>query len=191
MRCPYCSSDDSTRVVDSRLTEPGDAIRRRRECESCGERFTTYERAEEAPVTVVKRDGSTERFDRQKLVRGLTRSVGGRPVSTEQIEALADAIAAEVRSGGASVEASLIGELCLRGLAGIDPVSAILFASVYRRFADLAELQAEVRRLIDEPVPGADQLPLGSDPVPSDPHPNIGRSTASVRTDRREHVRQP
>ena len=188
MRCPYCESE-SHNVVDSR--DGGDAIRRRRQCADCGERFTTYERAEEAPVTVVKRDGDTERFDRRKLVRGLTRSVGGRPVSAEQIEALADAIAAEVRRGGASVDASFIGELCLRGLAGIDPVSAILFASVYRRFADLAELQQEVRRLMDEPVPGADQLPLGSDPVPSDPSPSIGRSPTYARTDRREHVSQP
>ena len=190
MRCPFCSSE-STRVVDSRLTEPGDSVRRRRQCEGCGERFTTYERAEEAPVVVVKRDGRRERFDRQKLLRGLSRSVGGRPVSEEQLEALADAIAVEIRRGGASVEASFIGELCLRGLARIDPVSAILFASVYRRFPDLAALEAEVQRLREQTVPGTDQLPLPADPVPSDPERTIGRSPTYARTDRREHVRQP
>ncbi len=178
-------------MVDSRLTEPGDSVRRRRQCEGCGERFTTYERTEEAAVTVVKRDGRRERFDRQKLLRGLSRSVGGRPVSEEQLQLLADRIASEVRRGGAQVEAPFIGELCLRGLSRIDPVSAILFASVYRRFSDLAELEAEVQRLREEAVPGDDQLPLSTDPVPSDPKRTIGRSPTYARTDRREHVRQP
>ena len=192
MRCPFCSFD-STRVVDSRLTEPGDAIRRRRECTDCGNRFTTYERAAELPITVVKRDGRTERFDRQKLLRGLVRAANKRPVSDEQLDALADSIAAEVRRGGAEVDASEIGELALRGLARLDPVTAILFASVYRRFADLSELEAEVRRLKDEPLPGADQLALEA-PVPSESAASIGLSpsegagTSSYR--RRGHVGQ-
>src|SRR5947199_1093747 len=92
MRCPSCHST-KTRVVDSRLTEPGDAIRRRRECAGCGGRFTTYERAELAAVTVVKRDGKREAFDRQKLLRGLSRAANKRPVSDAQLEELADAIA--------------------------------------------------------------------------------------------------
>ena len=85
MLCPYCSFE-STRVVDSRLTEPGDSIRRRRECAGCGSRFTTYERVEEAPVVVVKRDGSEQRFDRQKLLSGLMRAANKRPVSEDQLE---------------------------------------------------------------------------------------------------------
>jgi transcriptional repressor NrdR len=192
VRCPFCSFD-STRVVDSRLTEPGDAIRRRRECTDCGNRFTTYERAAELPVTVVKRDGRTERFDRQKLLRGLVRAANKRPVSDEQLDALADSIAAEVRRGGGEVDASEIGELALRGLAGLDPVTAILFASVYRQFADLSELEAEVRRLKDEPLPGADQLPLEA-AVPSGsagsmgPSPSGGVGTSSYR--RRGHAGQ-
>src|ERR687885_412019 len=95
VRCPFCSSS-STRVVDSRLTEPGDAVRRRRECEECSGRFTTYERVEGPAVTVLKRDGRRERFDRQKLLRGLERAANKRPVSEEQLEALADSIAAAV-----------------------------------------------------------------------------------------------
>ncbi|HKF79624.1 MAG TPA: transcriptional regulator NrdR [Thermoleophilaceae bacterium] len=183
MRCPFCSSD-STRVVDSRLTEPRDAVRRRRECAGCGNRFTTYERAEEAPVTVIKRDRSRQRFDRQKLLRGLGRAANKRPISDEQLEAVADRIAAEVRRGGPEADASWIGELSLRGLAAVDPVSAIQFASVYRQFESLDELEAEVRRLKNE----GSEVPSGSDG-------NIGRSPSGDQgesTDRRsDHVRQP
>lgn len=178
MRCPFCSFD-STRVVDSRLTDPGDSIRRRRECGGCGTRFTTHERAEEVPVDVVKRDGTTQRFDRRKLLRGLVRAAGGRPVGGEALEALADSIGAEVRLvGGGEVSAERIGDLAERGLAQLDPVTAIQFASVYRRLSDLDELEAVVRRLRDEPVPGADQLPL-EPPVPSD-HPGNMPSPATT-----------
>ena len=167
MRCPFCSFD-STRVVDSRLTDPGDSIRRRRECAGCGSRFTTHERVEEVPVDVVKRDGTTQRFDRRKLLRGLVRAAGGRPVGGEQLEALADSIAAEIRrSAGAEVRAERIGDLAERGLARLDPVTAIQFASVYRRLSDLDELEAVVRKLRDEPDPGSDQLPFEGI-VPSD-----------------------
>jgi transcriptional repressor NrdR len=177
VRCPFCSFD-STRVVDSRLTDPGDSIRRRRECGGCGTRFTTHERAEEVPVDVVKRDGTTQRFDRRKLLRGLVRAAGGRPVGGEALEALADSIGAEVRRvGGGEVSAERIGDLAERGLAQLDPVTAIQFASVYRRLSDLDELEAVVRRLRDEPVPGADQLPL-EPPVPSD-HPGNMPSPAT------------
>jgi transcriptional repressor NrdR len=182
VRCPFCSSD-SSRVVDSRLTESGE-VRRRRECGECENRFTTYERPEEAPVTVLKRDGGRERFDRQKLLRGLGRAANKRPVSDEQLEAVADSIASEVRRGGPEADASWIGELSLRGLASVDPVSAIQFASVYRKFEDLDELEEEVRRLKRQIGPG-----------PSDPESSIGLSPSggegeSAET-RREHVRQP
>jgi transcriptional repressor NrdR len=190
VRCPYCSFD-ATRVVDSRLAEPGDAVRRRRECGDCGNRFTTYERAEEPAVIVTKRDGRRERFDRQKLLRGLVRAANKRPVSDEQLEALAESIAAQVRRGGPEVAAEQVGDLAERGLAGLDPVAAIQFASVYRNLADLDELEAVVRRLKDEPLPGADQLPLD----PSDPRSSIGLSPArgadTTADSRRGHVRQP
>ena len=189
MRCPYCSFD-ATRVVDSRLSEPGDAVRRRRQCEQCGNRFTTYERAEEPAVSVVKRDGRRERFDRQKLLRGLVRAANKRPVSDEQLEELAESIAAEVRSGGPEVAADQVGDLAERGLARLDPVAAIQFASVYRNLADLDELEAVVRRFKEEPLPGAGQLALD----PSDPQSNIGRSptrgSATTRDPRSSHVRQ-
>src|SRR5918992_3377864 len=172
MRCPFCSFD-STRVVDSRLTDPGDSIRRRRECAGCGNRFTTHERAEELPIDVIKRDGGTQRFDRRKLQRGLVRAAGGRPVGGEQLEALADSIATEIRRGGPEVKAERIGDLAERGLARLDPVSAIQFASVYRRIEDLDELAEVVRQLRDEPVPGVDQLPLQDDLDPSDPRSSM------------------
>jgi transcriptional repressor NrdR len=170
--CPFCASD-STRVLETRGT------RRRRECGACGNRFTTVERVE-SPVEVVKRDGRRERFDRQKLLRGLRRAAGGRPVTEEQLDGLADEIAAEVRRGGPEAGAEQIGELAVQGLARIDPVTGIQFASVYRRFADLDELEAEVRRLRDAVA------------VPSDSGSSIGRSPVNRPTDRRRgHARQP
>ncbi len=193
MRCPYCSSE-STRVVDSRLSEPGDAVRRRRECEGCGNRFTTYERAE-TNVSVLKRDGRRERFDTQKLLGGLERAANKRPVSSEQLEALSESIAAVVRRSGPEVEANQVGDLAERGLALLDPVAAIQFASVYRNLADLDELEAVVRRYKEDPLPGADQLALEGDPGPSDPKSNIGRSplgkSRRVAHKRRGHARQP
>jgi transcriptional repressor NrdR len=193
MRCPFCSSP-KTGVVETRLSELGDSVRRRRECSECGQRFTTYERVEAPPVTVVKRDGTKERFDRQKLLRGLIRAANKRPVSDGQLEGLADSIAADLRGHGPEVGAEEVGELALRGLAALDPVTAIQFASVYRNFADLNELEAEVRRLKEEPIPGSDQLPLDQS-IPSDSESSIGLSPSGGQgesTDkRRGHVRQP
>jgi transcriptional repressor NrdR len=199
VRCPFCSFE-STKVVDSRLAEPGDAVRRRRECAGCGERFTTYERAEGPVVSVQKRDGRSEPFDRQKLLRGLTRAAGKRPVSEQQLEELAESIASAARRAGRSVRADQIGDLAERGLARIDPVAAIQFASVYRDLADLDELEAVVRRFKSEPLPGVGQLALegaseGASAGPSglsDPESNIGRSPqrppAAPRETRRTHV---
>jgi transcriptional repressor NrdR len=183
--------------VDSR--PDADGVRRRRECESCGGRFTTYERAEQPRVTVVKRDGGRERFDRQKLVRGLARAAGGRPVSEEQLEAIADWVALELRRSGAEVSAEHVGDLAERGLARVDPVSAIQFASVYRNLADLDELEAVVRRFKEEPLPGADQLALEGAReahfLPSDARSSIGLSPSgeseSAAHTRRGHVPQP
>jgi transcriptional repressor NrdR len=191
VHCPYCESE-STRVSETR--EAGDAVRRRRECEGCGNRFTTYERAEEG-VTVLKRDGRRERFDSQKLLGGLERAANKRPVSSAQLEDLSESIAAAVRRSGPEVEASVIGDLAERGLAQLDPVSGILFASVYRNLADLDEVAETVQRYRDDPLPGADQLPLEGQPDPSDAGSSIGRSprgkSKSVAHTRRGHVRQP
>jgi transcriptional repressor NrdR len=189
--CPFCSAD-STQVIDTRPIPDG--VRRRRECTSCGERFTTYERAEEPKLDVIKRDGRRERFDRQKLLRGLARAAGGRPVSTDQLEAVAEWISEEARRHGGEAEAERIGDLAERGLARVDPVSAIQFASVYRNLADLEQLEAVVRRFKEDPLPGEEQLVIES-PIPSGSKSSIGRSreivadTSSNR--RRGHVPQP
>ena len=202
MRCPYCTHAD-TRVVDSRLAEPGDSVRRRRECEGCGERFTTYERVEATPVTVVKRDGRREQFDRQKLLRGLVRAANKRPVSDAQLEELADSIAVRVRRLGPEVDASTLGDLSLRGLVELDPVTGLLFASVYRNFRDLSELESELQRIRSEPMAGDDQLALdpatSQAPDPSDPAASIGASPSTqrrggrqeARLTRRRHAAQP
>ena len=191
MHCPFCESD-STSVVDTR--DAGDAVRRRRECGGCGNRFTTYERGE-TNVTVTKRDGRRERFDVQKLLGGLERAANKRPVSSEQLEALSDSIAAAARRSGPEVEASQIGDLAERGLAALDPVAAIQFASVYRNLADLDELEAVVRRYKEDPLPGAGQLALDAPPGPSDPRGTIGRSPLGTSRraayTRRGHARQP
>ncbi len=145
-------------------------------------------------MDVVKRDGRRERFDRQKLLRGLTRAAGGRPVSADQLEGVAAWIAREARAGGPEVEASRIGDLAERGLARVDPVSAIQFASVYRNLADLDELAAVVRRFREDPLPSEDQLAIEG-PVPSGPKSSIGRSREIAvppnSNQRRGHVPQP
>ena len=178
MRCPYCQFE-STRVVDSRLAEPGDSIRRRRECARCEERFTTYERVEGPMLVVSKRDGRREQFDRDKLVRGMLRATNKRPVEVGDLEELADRIAGEARRRGGQVEAEWIGERVLRGLVRLDRVSALLFACIYRSFEDLADFESELERLKSEPVLGDDQLPLV---LPSDPRERIGTSPSSSRT---------
>ena len=175
-------------MIDTRPAP--DAIRRRRQCDACGQRFTTYERVEEQRATVVKRDGTRERFDRQKLQRGLARAAGGRPVSQEQIEAVTAWIAAEVHRQGPEIPAERIGDLAERGLARVDPVSAIQFASVYRNLADLDELEAVVKRFKDDPLPGEDQLAIDGS-VPSEPESIIGRSRKVRPNRRRGHVPQP
>lgn len=193
MRCPFCGSD-STKVIDSRSIESGDAIRRRRACEDCGERFSTQERPEEPDVTVVKRDGRRERFDRQKLLRGLVRAAGGRPVDGEQLERLVSSIAADLRRGGSEVEARQVGDMAERGLARLDPVAAIQFASVYRSLRDLDELAEVVSRYQRDLLPGDDQLPLEgvADGAvgPSEPDLTIARppvAGAEPSTESRSH----
>ena len=159
MHCPFCSFD-ATRVVDSRLAEPGDSVRRRRECAGCGARFTTYERVEGVSLAVRKRDGRLEAYDRQKLLGGLLRAATKRPVSVPELEALAQGIEAQLRRQGGEMEAERIGELALRALIGLDRVAAIRFASVYRNFDGLEDFEAELRRLEAQPSLLPDQLAI-------------------------------
>jgi transcriptional repressor NrdR len=150
MRCPFCD-DGESQVVDSRLSEAGDAVRRRRRCRSCDRRFTTYERYDQGPVYIRKRSGGREPFDRAKLLAGLERAAIKRPIERDQLEAVVDRIVAEVRSRGGEPSADEVGELALRGLRSLDAVAYVRFASVYRKFGDIAEFEAELKRLDAEP----------------------------------------
>ena len=150
MRCPKCGCDES-KVVDSRPSENNDAIRRRRECVSCGYRFTTYERREEMPLLVVKRDGRKETFDRLKLMRGLLTATVKRNVPLEELEALIDDIETELRDGGVSeIPAQELGMMVLKRLVVLDKVADVRFASVYRDFKDVDEFNEELRSLVNE-----------------------------------------
>src|SRR5262249_12320962 len=148
MRCPFCRAPDS-RVVDSRLGKEGDAIRRRRHCDRCGRRFTTYERADATMPLVVKKDGGREPFDRQKVINGLLRACEKRPVSADTIEAVADRIERLVQERGEKeVASSVIGEAVMRELHALDAVAYVRFASVYRSFGDVHEFMRELEELI-------------------------------------------
>jgi transcriptional repressor NrdR len=139
------------KVIESRAGGVGDVVRRRRECEACERRFTTYERVEEALPTVVKKDGRREPYDRQKLLRGLRIACNKRPVSTDQIEAMADAIEREVQEAGTGrreVTSSELGERGMAHLRSVDEVAYVRFASVYRSFRDIDEFLTELGKLV-------------------------------------------
>jgi transcriptional repressor NrdR len=151
MICPFCEHPDH-RVVESRVPDTKDAIRRRRECLGCGRRFTTYERVEEMALVVVKSSGERQPFDRTKLLEGLQRACHKRPVATTQLEAAVRDIEIELRNRlRQEVRSSQIGDLALRRLKEIDPVAYVRFASVYRAFADVEEFEEELARLEREP----------------------------------------
>lgn len=161
MRCPFCGSEES-KVVDSRDSESGDAIRRRRECLACERRYTTYERVEEVPLMVVKRDGRIEVFSRQKLLNGLLRATEKRDLPLERLERAVDDIENELRRApGGEVTTQMVGERALRHLRELDKVAYVRFASVYRQFDDIEEFQQELARLDREaaPLPGEQHLP--------------------------------
>jgi transcriptional repressor NrdR len=148
MRCPFCH-DLENRVVDSRLGKEGDAIRRRRHCERCGRRFTTYERVEEALPMVVKKDGRREPFERSKIVNGLKRACEKRPVSIDTIEGLVDKIERQLQEAAErEVTSRAIGEAVMRELHDLDGVAYVRFASVYRSFRDVREFMRELEDLI-------------------------------------------
>jgi transcriptional repressor NrdR len=148
MRCPRCEND-TTRVIDSRDLENGTTIRRRRECEACGNRFTTYERPEGARLIVVKRDGGREEFEREKLRAGLLKALQKRPVTLDRVEAALDNIESTLRGrGDAEVRSTEIGRLATEALRDLDQLAYIRFASVYHAYDDIETLQREVDRLI-------------------------------------------
>lgn len=147
MRCAFCGHHED-RVIDSRASATGDVIRRRRECEGCGKRFTTYERIEYVLPTVVKKDGRREPFDRKKVVASLTIACTKRPVGAEQLESIADAIERELDGAESrEVASTTIGERVMTLLKDVDQVAYVRFASVYRSFRDIGEFAAELRGL--------------------------------------------
>lgn len=146
MRCPKCGHDD-TRVIDSRMQDSSNAIKRRRECRSCGYRFTTFERCED-PIEVLKSDGTAQPFDRNKLLVGLMRATSKRDIDLTQLNALIDDIELELRGGARSAVSSHdIGDMVLKRLEKIDKVAYIRFASVYRDFQDIDEFLSELDKL--------------------------------------------
>lgn len=159
MRCPFCHAGD-TRVLDSRDSAEATIIRRRRECESCKRRFTTYERVEELNPLVVKKDGRREAFDRDKLLHGLQKACEKRPVSVEQLEALTQQIERRVQeSGEKEVHSKMIGEMVMERLHALDEVAYVRFASVYRSFRDIAEFMSELKEILDGRGPGLPRSP--------------------------------
>ncbi len=160
MICPYCDGSDH-RVMESRVPDTKDAIRRRRECQTCGRRFTTYERVEEMPLIVIKSNGDREPFDHDKLLSGLQRACHKRPVPTAHLESAVRDIEVSLRNRlKQEVSSNAIGELALRRLKDVDTVAYVRFASVYRQFEDTDEFADELRRLEQEPP-----LPRGQKPL--------------------------
>jgi transcriptional repressor NrdR len=151
MRCPFCHLDDKDRVVDSRPAEDGQAIRRRRVCDYCHHRYTTYERIEETiRLQVVKKDGTRVPYDRNKILAGIQKACYKRPVPAEQIAKVVDAVEEEVsRTGQREVASELIGEIVMKYLRRIDPIAFVRFASVYREFRDVRQLVDEAQEVLD------------------------------------------
>ncbi len=150
MKCPFCDCLES-KVVDSRPTDEGQAIRRRRECISCSKRFTTYEKIEEIPIIVVKRDGNRQTYDRNKLLNGIIKSCEKRPVSMSTIEAIVDEIERTISNSLEKEITSVeIGEMVMNKLKNIDEVAYVRFASVYRQFKDVNSFMDELKKILDE-----------------------------------------
>lgn len=151
MKCPFCDNLES-KVIDSRLSKEGDITRRRRECERCAKRFTTYERLEEALPLVVKKDGRREPFDRQKIFHGIQKACEKRPVSVETMEKIVDDIVQWAQESGAAEMTSVaVGEKVMEALHHLDGVAYVRFASVYRSFKDLNEFMLELKDLLGKP----------------------------------------
>ena len=150
MRCPFCANVDD-KVIDSREGRGGDTIRRRRECLKCSRRFTTYERIDEIPYMVIKKDGRRERFERQKILQGLLKACEKRPVATPKLEAIVDEIEGVVQEATErELTTTEIGEMIMRGLKKLDKVAYVRFASVYMDFKDVQEFMSELKNLLKD-----------------------------------------
>ncbi len=150
MRCPFCGCEDS-KVVDSRPTDEGERIRRRRECFKCSRRFTTYEIIESTPLMIIKRDNSREPFSREKLMNGLLRACEKRPVSVDDIDSVIDKVETKLYSSvEREVPSSIVGEYTMEYLKDLDEVAYVRFASVYRQFKDIHSFMNELQKLLDE-----------------------------------------
>lgn len=148
MKCPYCGFEES-KVVDSRSTEDHRAIRRRRECSNCNKRYTTYEKVEDIPVLVIKRDFSREYFDKSKIINGLVKACQKRPVSRLQIDAIADEVEKKLSNDMITeIKSEIIGEMIMEKLKEVDEVSYVRFASVYRQFKDVNTFIEEIKHLL-------------------------------------------
>lgn len=148
MKCPYCGNDN-TRVVDSRPVDENTAIRRRRVCDGCGKRFTSYERVESVPLIVIKKDHNREQFNRAKLEAGVLRACHKRPISAEQITQLVDSVETEVYNRGErEIPSTVIGELVIERIRDLDPVAYVRFASVYREFKDVNTFMDELKKFL-------------------------------------------
>lgn len=150
MKCPFCNAED-TKVIDSRPAEDNSSIRRRRQCETCGKRFTTYEKVETVPLMVIKKDNTRELYDRSKIEAGIIQSCHKRSVSIPQIKAMIDEIENEIFSAEEKeVPTSVIGELVMKKLQGLDEVAYVRFASVYREFKDIGTFMEEIGKLLKQ-----------------------------------------
>ena len=150
MKCPFCNASD-TKVIDSRPADDNSSIRRRRQCEQCGKRFTTYEKLETMPLMVIKKDNSRETYDRSKLEAGIIHSCHKRPISTQQIKAMIDEIENEIfNKEEKEIPSSAIGELVMKKLQNLDEVAYVRFASVYREFKDVNTFMEEIGKLLNK-----------------------------------------
>lgn len=150
MKCPFCGEDD-TRVIDSRPADDNASIRRRRQCDQCQKRFTTYEKVESIPLVVIKKDQSRETYDRTKIEKGVFRSCHKRAVSIDQMNALVDSVEAEIFNlEKREIASTYIGELVMERLESLDPVAYVRFASVYREFKDVSIFMDEIKKILDK-----------------------------------------
>ena len=150
MKCPFCLHEDD-KVIDSRSSNEGKSVRRRRECLKCKKRFTTYEYVEEVPLMVIKKDGRRESFDRNKIISGILKACEKRPVSVEKVEALVDRVEKELqKSFDKEVKAQVVGELVMDYLHKLDEVAYVRFASVYRQFKDINHFMKELKDLLSK-----------------------------------------
>ena len=149
MKCPYCNHPD-TRVIDSRPAEDGSSIRRRRSCDVCGKRFTTYEKVETIPLIIIKKDNNREQYNRKKIENGVLRACYKRPVSADDIQQTVDSIETKIFSLEAKeIPSSTVGELVMEELKGLDEVAYVRFASVYREFKDVNTFMDELKKILD------------------------------------------